>query len=441
MVDTLATSWRGRAVATTLAVSLAFMSGVTPAAAMQRERNKDCSLTSVGLTPLNDLGTDTYMGAQGGLYPGGSNDVPDGHLALGLARAAEITPRDAAGRPDATGAMVFASIGFSNSMDEFGEFERMVPATANIAASVVVVNGAQGGQHILEWAKPNGRPWRGLENALGAAGVTAQQVQGVWVKLTQRTEASGRRPFPESALEYQAQFTTVVRLLHERLPNLQVAYVSSRVYGGYNNISSPSPEPIAYEEGFGVKWAIESQMTGDPALNADPRAGDVVAPWLAWGPYLWADGTTPRSDGLTWSCGELRSDGAHLAADGSRKVAQMLMDFLQAEPTAAWLFGDRELPPPPADLGEPVTSSTLPAAEPPAATVAADPVSTTTAAPPVSQPPTRSTTPPAAGATADEDGASATPPLVWALLGAGIALGIAGIVTLATRYRRKRSDT
>src|SRR5258708_5448250 len=44
---------------------------------------------SMGFTALNDLGTGTYKGEQGGLYPGGSNTMPAGHLKAGLEQAAQ----------------------------------------------------------------------------------------------------------------------------------------------------------------------------------------------------------------------------------------------------------------------------------------------------------------------------------------------------------------
>ena len=59
--------------------------------------------STTGLVPLDDLGAGTYLGFAGGLYPGGVNAPPAGHLAAALARAAEIVPRDAAGAPGPEG--------------------------------------------------------------------------------------------------------------------------------------------------------------------------------------------------------------------------------------------------------------------------------------------------------------------------------------------------
>jgi len=42
-----------------------------------------CNNTSVGLTPLNDLGTGFFQGQQGGLYPNGENERPAEHNAAG----------------------------------------------------------------------------------------------------------------------------------------------------------------------------------------------------------------------------------------------------------------------------------------------------------------------------------------------------------------------
>ena len=77
-----------------------------------------------------------------------------------------------------------------------------------------------------------------------------------------------------------------------------------------------NPEPYAYESGFAVKWMVANQIAGD-SLNFDPGQGPVEAPWLSWGPYLWADGMEPRSDGLAWPCEYFQSDGTHPNASAS----------------------------------------------------------------------------------------------------------------------------
>src|ERR1051326_6159472 len=83
-------------------------------------RASDCSRTSTGMVPLNDLGTGLYLGQfQGGLYPNGFNAPPQAHAAEGLARAAAIQPLNTLGQPDANGKYVLLSIGMSNTTQEF----------------------------------------------------------------------------------------------------------------------------------------------------------------------------------------------------------------------------------------------------------------------------------------------------------------------------------
>ncbi len=43
------------------------------------------------------------------------------------------------------------------------------------------------------------------------------------------------------------------------------------------------------------------------------------------GPYRWADGLTPRADGLLWECTDFANDGTHPPNAGVSKVADLLM--------------------------------------------------------------------------------------------------------------------
>jgi hypothetical protein len=290
---------------------------------------------SVGLIPLNDLGKGTYEGKEGGLYPGGRNERPAAHEAAGLRIARTVRPLDAQGKPDDDGKIVLLSIGMSNTTNEFSTFQPMADKDPQKNPRLVIVDGAQGGMTagtIINLEGPRGQQfWNVVASRLQSAGVTPEQVQVAWIK---EADAGPRGPFPDYAVKLEDELIRVAQILEEKFPNIKLAYNSSRIYGGY--ATTPlNPEPYAYHSGFSVKWMIEKQIEGDPALNYDPARGPVKAPWLAWGPYLWADGVKPRSDGLTYVRSDLAADGTHPAPNGAReKVARLLLDFFKSDSTA-----------------------------------------------------------------------------------------------------------
>lgn len=297
---------------------------------------QNCQNTSVGFLPINDLGTGMYQGLQGGLYPGGVNALPPAHLALGLAQAAQVVPRDASGTPAAGGRIVLLSVGMSNTSQEFTAFQTVANADPTKSPAVTLVNGAQGGQTASTIQNPNANFWTVIQQRLTSAGVTANQVQVVWLKEANASPTNG---FPAYYQQLRDQLRAIAQVIKTKYPNCRLCYVSSRTYAGYAT-TQLNPEPYAYESGFSVKELVAAQIAGDLALNADPAAGAVVSPWLAWGPYTWADGTTPRSDGLTWLCSDFQADGTHPSPTGQTKVANMLSAHFHNHATASpWYVG------------------------------------------------------------------------------------------------------
>lgn len=335
-----------------IAVALA-LSGLALAA--------DCTRTSVGLVPLTDLGPALYLGQyQGGLYPGGLNQPPLTHHDEAIAAAAQVVPRNAAGAPAPNGRIVLLSLGMSNCTQEFcgGNFPSCQPfsfigqAAADPGvnhATLSIVDGAAGGQTPPTWDSPTDANYdRVRDTRLTPAGLTEAQVQAIWIKEANSTPSVSLPSPGADAFTLESGLGAVVRAAKVRYPNLRLVFLSSRIYAGYAS-SALNPEPYAYESGFAVKWLIGAQINQRAGGAIDPVAGDLsdaVAPVLLWGPYLWADGLTPRSDGLTWACADFNpGDGTHPATGARTKVATQLLAHLLASPYAEWFR-----PPCPADF-------------------------------------------------------------------------------------------
>jgi|GEM_PF-1299536 len=155
-----------------------------------------------------------------------------------------------------------------------------------------------------------------------------------------------------------------------RYLNLKQVFVTSRIYGGYANATNNgntclNPEPFAFELGFSVQRLIVDQINQvddgwSGTVNYLPDSHGVNqgnAPWVDWGPYLWAYGETPRLfDGLKW-CGiqndfncpnvpdvlsgdqtspdlqaQFWGDFTHPSGAGVQKAANQLVNFIQNSP-------------------------------------------------------------------------------------------------------------
>ncbi len=299
----------------------------------------DCDKTSIGNTPLTELGNNLYQGKKGGLYPDG-NTRPTNVVQADMEIAKQIQPLNKEGDPDSeNGKIVFLSIGNMITSMEFQAFRRIAGSDPLKNPKVTVVNGAMEGVAASGVAtRETDLYWKGIQGILNNSDLSPQQVQVVWLKDNNQAQ----RFFPGNAENLEQDLKIGVQNLKREYVNLKIVYVSSSGYDGYD-VTRDIPEPYAYETGFGVKWLIEAQLNGDPELNHDPSKGPVKAPLLRWGPYLWADGTNQRKvDNLSWQCSDFDDTGTNPSDTGQGKVAQLLLNFLQRDPVArTWYLSDK----------------------------------------------------------------------------------------------------
>jgi hypothetical protein len=296
----------------------------------------DTAKSSVGLKPLTEMtAEDSYKGEDGGLYGGGRNEPPAAHQEAARKQTERIVPLDADGNPSKDGKIGLVSISMSNATQEYSLFKQIADRDAQKSPRVVIVDCAQGGQAMAEWAAPTARAWAVADRRLSQAKVSPKQVQVVWVKLANK---GPRGDLAKHGRKLQRDTLALLHNARARFPNLRIAYLGSRIYAGY--ASNPlNPEPYAYEGAFVVRWLIQDQIKGNPGLQYDDANATGKAPLILWGPYFWADGTRPgRGDHLVWERKDLAGDGTHPSQSGRRKVAEMLLKFFKEDALARTWF-------------------------------------------------------------------------------------------------------
>jgi hypothetical protein len=283
------------------------------------------------------------------------------------------------------------------------------PNNILVGPHVVVFNSAFGGQTLDKWdptadgyyAHSNDCQWGDesmnaecnytrVQHDLTRNGYSEAQVQAIFLKssdsfpqcdLKRLYCAPGALPDAYVSEKYLGNIVRYLKCCklnpdgssssQPRYPNLKQVFVTSRIYGGYANGTEHGclmPEPFAYEEGFAVQRLIVAQINqggGEPPVD---YAGDLsydVAPWVDWGPYLWASGHHPRNfDQLVWCnnnpfpsvCvgkhdvryGDLDpgyeaywGDFTHPTANAAKKVTDQLVTFIgrtQGKQGSPWVM-------------------------------------------------------------------------------------------------------
>jgi hypothetical protein len=266
-----------------------------------------CSNSSTGLVPLTD-------GI--GLYDTG-NDMP-----VPLANAAPaITPIG--------GVVGLVSLGMSNTSQEWGAFMTLVNSSGDVAADVRIADGAIAGKTMAEWAVDSGGVWSKSVSRISDGGLSADQVQVVWMKMGSKLEELA--PTEDERIAQERQWLeSVITRASDTFPNLKRIYISSRTYAGYASNGNHAEPETGWDNGLSVRTVVADSLAGQTAV------------WTAWGPYLWADGISGRSDGLIWECEDFEDDGVHPSVSGEAKVAGLLWDFFAGDPTACeWFLSDQ----------------------------------------------------------------------------------------------------
>lgn len=306
-----------------------------------------CENDSTGNIPLVDLKTGYYLGVyQGGLYPNGKNVIPNSHLKKGLKIVKGIKPLDTLGNVNyETGKIILAGFGGSTTGEPFNHLITIATGDPDINPCLKLLNATNSGEGMESMNIDHPEYWDYIEeNRLNAKGYTREQVQIAWLFNGSRADTIFDMPAYRDSIEKKVQLAIAAMLIE--YPNLKHVYVGSPYYAGYADptyeMYKSIHEPGSYRCGFGFKAAVEKQIMGDPLYKF--TAPGKVAPFISWGPYLWADGITPRDyDSLYWDCEvDFRADGGgfHLNGFGKDKLAYILHDFFTTDTLSEIWYND-----------------------------------------------------------------------------------------------------
>ncbi len=263
-------------------------------------------ITDTARIPLPDLGVNSYMGEQGGLYANGLNEVPADY------QTAEINPVYTALENDNN--IVLLCLGMSNLTWTCGRFAEMFYASPSTNKNVTIINAGWPGAAQQRWDSK--RPFDRALKVLTQNGLTPEDVDlALYFNACAKPANNGCKKYPAGfplhAKNMKESLEITMELINSNYQNVQLVYVTSREFAGFATVDL-NPEPFAYEEGFAFKWLVQDRIDGN----------------LAGAPLLWWAYQYDPS----WPQSYFYADGTHLSNAGLDVVGQLWLDHCLSLP-------------------------------------------------------------------------------------------------------------
>ncbi len=302
---------------------------------------KNCNRITQNYTPLCDLGSDSFMGFTGGLYPDGKNK-PQGNYKLDIdQRAAMIEPLDSNGLASADGKIVMIGVGASNPRTEFAAFQNLLDSFKNRNPYLYTVNTCQGGQGVQKMNNPADNYWKLADNIFDSVKVHPLQVQVAWIE-TENTQ-KGDSTFPSAPISLINDLKILLQTLKQKYPNLRLCYLSARAYSGWasSSLGKGLEHPRDYYNGWACKWLIDSAAAGKDGFIYKGNGAQIALP--LYSTYMWTNRGDTRLDGFSVDCNtDIGNDGLHLSAAGEMKLGAQILSFFAGDSSSVpWFLASK----------------------------------------------------------------------------------------------------
>lgn len=289
--------------------------------------NNIAATTDTTNTPINDLGTGTFNGYVGGLYPEGLNNATGIYATDLLKTCRNIAPLDTFGNPSVTnGNIEFISLGWSIGGQNMKVLKQKTAGNPLTNPKLFLQNFSLGAEqarlnNIMNSDAPY---WNHVAKKLKDLNTSFRQVQVIYLDTEDSSKVIG---FPGRPLLVKNDLENCFRTLQQKFPNVKLVYLVGRTTTyGKNHVHDFNAEPNPYYFGWAVKWAIEDQING--VQGTEYKGPHKVSPIITWGFYEWATSTPRTTDGFKWTEDLMNDDGLHPNDIGHDTLMTRFQNFL-----------------------------------------------------------------------------------------------------------------